>query len=168
MWLAAAMMIASALSIGGTAQAAAPYCGITWGSVDKSAGELTPAPLLTVRTGRHDCYDRVVFEFEGAATGYRAAYGEAYTQGTGTPLSPYTAGGAVIEVVLLAPAAYPTGQHVAAIVPYDTLRDVVAGGTSEGYTTFAIGVRARLPYRVFTLTGPGTHSRIVVDVAHQW
>ncbi|MCP2327714.1 hypothetical protein HDA40_006221 [Hamadaea flava] len=168
MMLAAAIMIASGLSVGGTAEAAAPYCGITWGSGDKAAGDLAQAPLLTVRTGRHDCYDRVVFEFEGAATGYRAAYGEAYTQGTGVPLSPYTAGGAVIELVLLEPAAYATGEHVATVVPYDTLRDVVAGGTSEGYTTFAIGVRARLPYRVFTLNGPGTHSRIVVDVAHQW
>ncbi|NUO57925.1 MAG: hypothetical protein HOV71_27985 [Hamadaea sp.] len=168
MWLTAAIIIASGFGVGGTAQAAAPYCGITWGSGGKSAGALTQAQLLTVRTGRHDCYDRVVFEFEGAASGYRTAYGEAYTQGTGLPLSPYTAGGAVIQVVLLEPASYATGRHVATVVPYRTLRDVVAGGTAEGYTTFAIGVRARLPYRVFTLNGPGTHSRIVVDVAHQW
>jgi hypothetical protein len=29
-------------------------------------------------------------------------------------------------------------------------------------------VRARLPFRVLLLTGPGTHSRVVVDVAHLW
>jgi hypothetical protein len=54
------------------------------------------------------------------------------------------------------------------VLGYRTLRDVVFGGSFEGYTTFAVGVRARLPFRVFVLAGPGTHSRIVLDVAHQW
>jgi hypothetical protein len=60
------------------------------------------------------------------------------------------------------------GDHVANVLRYDTLRDIVYGGTSEGYSTFAIGVRAQLPYRVFVLAGPGTHSRIVIDIAHRW
>ena len=30
------------------------------------------------------------------------------------------------------------------------------------------GVRARLPFRAFVLPGPGTGSRLVVDVGHQW
>jgi len=29
-------------------------------------------------------------------------------------------------------------------------------------------VRARLPFRVLTLDGPGSGSRLVVDVAHYW
>jgi hypothetical protein len=181
-WLVALVIAASGLAAGGaTAEAttatAAPYCGITWGSGAKAAGALSQAPLLTTRTGRHDCYDRVVFEFDGRATGYRAAYAEAYTQGEGLALSPYTAGDVVIQLVLLNPAysatgasSYPyrAGDHVANVLRYRTLRDVVYGGSFEGYTTFAIGVRARLPMRVFTLAGPGTHSRIVLDVAHQW
>ena len=176
-WLVALTIAASSLVAGGaTAQATTtatttPYCGITWGSAAKTAGTLNQAPLLVTRTGRHDCYDRVVFEFEGKATGYRATYGEAYTQGEGLALSPYTAGDAVIEVVLLEPAntyPYRAGDHVATVLRYRTLRDVVYGGSFEGYTTFAVGVRARLPFRVFTLAGPGTHSRIVLDVAHQW
>jgi hypothetical protein len=159
------------------ASTAAPYCGITWGSQEKSGGALSPAPLLYSRTGRHDCYDRVVFEFNGPANGYAVSYGEAYTEGQGLALSPYTAGGAVLKVVLLAPAydpsgaeAYPyrSGDHTANVVGYDTLRDVVFGGSFEGYTSFAVGVRARLPYRVFVLSGPGTRSRIVLDVAHRW
>jgi hypothetical protein len=168
-WLATAIILAGGLVSGTTAAAASPYCGITWGSGNKAAGSLSQASLLTVRTGRHDCYDRVVFEFTGTAKGYRVAYKEAFTQATGQPLSPYTAGGAVIEVVLLEPSTlYGTGQHVANVFGYNTLRDVVAGGSFEGYTTFAVGVRARLPYRVFTLNGPDTHSRIVIDVAHYW
>jgi hypothetical protein len=54
------------------------------------------------------------------------------------------------------------------VLRYDTLRDVVFGGSFEGYTTFAVGVRARLPFQVTVLPGPGTHSRIVLDVAHSW
>jgi hypothetical protein len=171
-----------AMAAGGTAAmktvaAAAPYCGITWGSGARSAGALSEGPLVATRTGRHECFDRLVFEFDGPATGFRVAYGEAYTEGEGRPMSPYTAGGAVLSVVLMQPAyspeheaTYPlkVGEHATAVVGYRTLRDAVFGGSFEGYTTFSVGVRARLPYRVFTLAGPGTHTRIVLDVAHKW
>ncbi|TCC00358.1 hypothetical protein E0H26_01275 [Micromonospora zingiberis] len=161
----------------GTAATGAPYCGITWGSADKDAGTLSGAPLIEVRTGRHDCFDRVVFEFDGAVTGYAVGYGETYTEGEGLALSPYTAGDALLRVSLRAPGydgehvatvPYRVGEHAATVLRYQTLRDVVFGGSYEGYSTFAVGVRARLPFRVLVLTGPGTHSRIVLDVAHQW
>jgi len=35
-------------------------------------------------------------------------------------------------------------------------------------TKLGLGVRARLPFRVFTLSGPGTGTRLVIDVAHSW
>jgi len=170
---------AGAAQLTGTtlAASAAPYCGITWGSAGKSGGVLSQAPLIATRTGRHTCFDRVVFEFNGAVKGYSVHYGEVYTDGEGLRLTPYTAGGAVLAVSLRAPAydaarasTYPhrTGNHVANVVRYRSLRDVVFGGSFEGYTTFAVGVRSRLPFRVFVLSGPGTHSRIVLDIAHQW
>jgi hypothetical protein len=171
-------LVAGAAPAGASATAtAAAYCGITWGSATKSGGTLSQAPLITSRTGRHDCFDRVVFEFDGPASGYVVNYGEAYTQGQGLALSPYAAGDALLSVVLLAPTydqtgtvRYPrrAGDHVANVLGYRTLRDVVFGGSFEGYTTFAVGVRARLPFRVFVLSGPDTHSRIVLDIAHQW
>ncbi|MGB2568689.1 AMIN-like domain-containing (lipo)protein [Micromonospora citrea] len=154
-----------------------PYCGITWGSAEKSAGTLSAAPLIEVRAGRHDCFDRVVFEFAGAVGGYSVAYGETWTEGEGLALSPYTAGDELLRVSLRAPAyddehvatvPYRVGEHVVNALRSPTLRDVVFGGSFEGYTTFAVGVRARLPFRVFVLVGPGTHSRIVLDIAHQW
>ena len=154
-----------------------PYCGITWGSAEKAAGTLSGAPLIQVRTGRHDCFDRVVFEFAGPVSGYTVAYGETWTEGEGLALSPYTAGGELLRVSLQAPAydddhratvPYRVGEHAANVLRFSTLRDVVFGGSFEGYTTFAVGVRARLPFRVFVLAGPGTHSRIVLDVAHRW
>lgn len=169
-----ALMLAAAVAGpagAGSASAATPYCGITWGSLAKSGGSLGTAPMIASRTGQHACWDRVVFEFAGSATGYRVSYAsEVYTQ-AGQPMASRTAGGALINVTLLESAStYPhaTFDHVANVSGYRTLRDVVYGGSFEGYTTFAVGVRARLPMRVFVLAGPGTHSRIVIDVAHAW
>ena len=186
--LVGALAVALAGTVTGTAAAtdaphaatarprAAASCGITWGSLAKEAGSLSTATLLEARTGQHDCWDRVVFEFNGPADGYRVAYGDVFTDGEGLLLNPYVAGGAVLGVSLRAPAygegmpTYPamSGQHVATAIRYRTLRDVVFGGSFEGYTTFAVGVRATLPFRVFVLAGPGSHSRIVLDVAHSW
>jgi hypothetical protein len=160
----------------GAREATAP-CGTTWGSLPEEAGALSTASLLETRTGQHDCWDRLVFEFAGPVDGYRIAYGEVSTEGQGLALNPYVAGGAVLGVSLRAPAydndreaTYQarSGQHVATVVGYRTLRDVMFGGSFEGYTTFAVGVRATLPFRVLVLAGPGGHSRIVLDVAHSW
>jgi len=162
------------------ATGASAACAVLWGSGEKTAGPLSTAALLHVDTGRHECWDRVVFEFTGLAQGYSVRYSDqVLTDGEGRDLVPYTAGGAHLWVTLRAPAFDRTqimasevdiGDHVAdAYSPrYETLRDVVFGGSFEGYTTFAVGVRARLPFRVMPLGGPGTNSRIVVDVAHRW
>lgn len=171
-------------ALAGSATRAAPYCGITWGSTPKTGGALATPALLEVRTGKHECWDRVVFEFNGPtdgisgpANGFNVEYRNVYTEAVGDLMNPYVAGGAVLGVQLLAPAydhdlgwAFPAraGGHVAAVVGYQTLRDVVFGGSFEGYSTFAVGVRANLPFRVFVLAGPGTHSRIVLDIAHRW
>ncbi|HET9517095.1 MAG TPA: hypothetical protein VFO77_05155, partial [Actinoplanes sp.] len=89
----------------------------------------------------------------------------------GLNFAPYLAGGAKLAVTLKAPATtYPavTGDHPVNVLRYRTLRDVVYGGSFEGYTQFGVGVRARLPMRVFVAAGPGAHSRIIIDVAHRW
>jgi hypothetical protein len=174
MWTVAAValagLVAGVVPATTGAAAAAPYCGITWGSAPRSGGTGSQANLLATRTGQHDCFDRLVFEVDGPADGYAVNYGEAYTQGQGLPMSPYTAGGAVLNVVLRINAygGPATGTHLATVLGYRTLRDVVFGGSFENHTTFAVGVRDRLPYQVLVLTGPGTHSRIVIDVAHRW
>jgi hypothetical protein len=177
---AAAILFASALASSGAASASTtvPYCGITWGSLQKDGGTLSQSALVAVRTGHHDCYDRVVFDFQGSASGYRAGYADRIvSEGRGQQLD--VIGGAQIAVHLLEPAhdvqtgaptgPFAVGDHPISVMDgYRTLTDVVYGGTFEGYTTFAIGVRARLPFRVLTLPGPGTSSRIVIDVAHRW
>ena len=42
------------------------------------------------------------------------------------------------------------------------------GGSFEGVTTIGLGVRAKLPFRVFTLKGANNVSMLVIDVAHRW
>jgi len=177
---AAAIVTMAALATAAFAGTEAPaaFCGIHWGSQPESDGTLSTAPLIAARASEHGCYDQVVFEFSGPAGGYRVRYADPVTQGRGVDLAPYMAGGALLRVVLLDPAynirtgattyAHRPGDHVANVLGDRSLRDVMYGGSFEGYTSFGVGVRARLPFRVFVLRGPGTHSRIVLDIAHQW
>jgi hypothetical protein len=88
-----------------------------------------------------------------------------------------TRGGARLQVVVKAPAYDNNGQstytpadkaELSNVSGYQTFRQVVWAGSFEGQTTIGLGVRARLPFRVFTLDGPGAGSRLVVDVAHYW
>ncbi len=174
-WLSLALVSVGVVSVG-TASAADPYCGITWGSLAKAGGTPSGAALDGARTGRHDCFDRVVFDFSGSADGYQVEYvSEVRTDGEGRQLA--VAGGAILRVRLHANVfdelghlhyARTAGDHVADVTGYQTLRDVVYGGCFEGRTTFGVGVRARLPFRVFSLAGPGSSSRIVLDIAHRW
>jgi hypothetical protein len=174
---AASGSVAANAGTTGAPQRAAPYCGITWGSQEKSGGNLSTGALLEVRTGRHECFDRVVFEFNGPANGFNVGYRDVFTEAVGDLMNPYVAGGAVLGVQLMAPAYSPdyswvfparSGAHVGVVVGNQTLRDVMFGGSYEGYSTFAVGVRATLPFRVIVLAGPGSHSRIVIDIAHRW
>jgi hypothetical protein len=161
------------------ARASTPYSGITWGSLDKVSGAYTGAPVVGARVGRHDCWDRLVIDLSGLpAPGYRVRYTDGFRAlGSGTPLA--ISGGAVLTITVNAPAydgngqstvPWSVGTHIVSPSQFSaggfrTFRDVVYGGTFEGQTAIGLGVRARLPFRVFTLTGP---TRLVVDVAHQW
>jgi len=93
------------------------------------------------------------------------------------------AGGAVIEVRVSAPAydpetgaaTYPgrVGQRLPGVdlTGYRTFREAKFAGSFEGVTQVGLGVRARLPFRVFVLPGtPNTDHvpRLVIDVAHTW
>ncbi|MDJ0355250.1 hypothetical protein [Paenarthrobacter sp. PH39-S1] len=166
-WLAAIVLAAGlGLLVPGPATAA-PYCGITWGSLDKSSSLMTSAPIAAVRAGQHDCYDRLVIDIGGKGAGYNVRYVDAvYAQGSGrvVPLM----GGAFLSVTAAAPGSGMVGNDVVTVAGYQTFREVAYAGSLENRTTFGLGVRARLPFEVFTLDGPGGASRLVIDVAHYW
>lgn len=153
-----------------------PYCGIYWGSIDKVDTDMSAAQLVNVRAGQHACFDRLVLDFRGDIDGYRVSYvPQVRRDGSGdsVPLR----GGAALEVVATAPAYTVTGRptyppadarQLANVNGWDAFRQVTWAGSFEGQTTIGLGVRARLPFRVFTLDGPGDSSRLVIDVAHRW
>jgi hypothetical protein len=150
---------------------AAPYCGITWGSLTKSAPMTGSGTLVNIRSGRHTCYDRLVFDVSGNPRGYHVSYvNTMYEDPTGRVIP--LRGGAKLSVTVHAPtydlAGRPTYRYanraeLVNVNGYTTFRQVAFAGSFEGLTTVGLGVRARLPFRVFTLPG-----RVVVDVAHRW
>ena len=157
---------------------AAAACSTAWGSTGEWVERLGPAALTAVRTGRHSCFDRLVVDLAGPAAGYRVEYvDQVFQDGSGAVLD--VPGGARLllnvhhpahdaagaPTIVPAPAA---GEQVADVRGYRTLRSVVYGSSFEGATTFGVGVRARLPFRVLVLDGPGGGGRLVVDVAHRW
>lgn len=166
--LAILVLTLGALVIPTTANAAAtPYCGITWGSGTKNLDTLGPGEIDTVRTGQHECFDRVVVDIDGPPAGYHAEYvPEVTADGSGAVVP--TPGGARIQFIVRHPNYHggAIGASVAPTAGFRTLRSVVYAGSFEGQTTYGVGVRARLPFRVFTI--PGGHGRIVLDIAHQW
>jgi hypothetical protein len=153
------------------AAAPAAYCGITWGSNGKSAQATTSAELINVRAGRNECYDRLVFDASGPVNGYFVSYvDEVFEDPTGVPVP--LRGGAKLTVTVTAPAYDESGHltyvpanraELVDVTGFQTFRQAAWAGSFEGTTTVGLGVRARLPFRVFSLP-----NRIVVDVAHFW
>lgn len=176
-WLAVLGLLAAFVLVAPSQAQAAPYCGITWGSLAKSAGTLSSAPISNVRAGRHACFDRLVVDIGGHGGGYTVQYVSAvHREGSGAVLP--LRGGAFLQVVVKDPT-YNVATGAAVYSPanprelvntagYATFRQVALGGSFESQTTLGLGVRARLPFTVFTLGGPGNQTRLVVDVAHRW
>ncbi len=174
-WLSVlgALIVAAAL-VPAVPASAAPYCGLTWGSLPESTPDYHLVQLTNARTGRHDCYDRVVFDLNGPASGYDVRYvDQLVADGSGQVIP--LAGGAKLAIMLKAAAyddagrlTYPgvvTGRTLPGVnvAGYSTFRDTKFAGSFEGQTTLGVGVRAKLPFRVLRLD-----NRVMLDVAHFW
>jgi hypothetical protein len=156
--------------------AALPSCPRGWGSLPEANSRMTQAPVTAVRTGRHACYDRLVVDIRGRVAGYDVRYvPNVFTDGAGhlVPLR----GGAKLQLVVRAPSYDSAGRptynpakprELSDVAGYSTFRQVAYAGSFEGQSTIGVGVRARLPFRVITLDGPGSNTRVVLDVAHHW
>lgn len=158
------------------ALAPASYCDLDWGSLPESRSHTSKATVTDIRAGRHSCYDRLVIELKGKVKGYDVRYVKAvYTEGQGrrVPLS----GDADLRIIVKAPAYDSDGDatyhpdsrtRAVSVSGFRTFKQVAFLGSDEGQTSFGLGTRARLPFRTFTLDGPGGRSRLVIDVAHRW
>ncbi|WP_238146797.1 AMIN-like domain-containing (lipo)protein [Ornithinimicrobium murale] len=155
-----------------------PYCGIYWGSLGRTNGTThTTGTVEGVRAGRHTCFDRLVIDVANVPRSltYDVRYVDAVRADGSGRLVPL-AGAADLQIVLRAPA-YADGSptysptrrdQLVNVTGWDTFRQIALAGSFEGQTTVGLGVRARLPFRVLVLDGPGDGARLVVDVAHRW
>lgn len=125
--------------------------------------------LDNIRAGRHDGFDRVVFDLtDGADPGWQIDYvDEALQQASGYPVD--VAGNVFLHVLItntaypfmldiddpFEPGTYPGGGRV---------NEVAYTGIFEGYTEAYIGLDEQLPYSVTLLHNP---TRVVVDFEHQ-
>lgn len=122
------------------------------------------------------CFDRLVLDFADDVDGYSVRYVAQVTMDGSGHIVPLR-GGAELQVTAIAPAADRHGnttyrpadrRELVPVSGWRTFRQVALAGSFEGQTTLGLGVRARLPFRVFTVDGPGLGSRLVIDVAHRW
>jgi hypothetical protein len=122
-----------------------------------------------IRIGRHDGFDRVVFEVGGTGTpGWDVQYVDAASsQGSGKPID--VAGNAVLQVTLTG-AGYPDDTGVTEFSSSGpvtgsgtkVVTEAVFDATFEGTTVTFVGTTERTPFRVYLLEGP---TRVVVEVA---
>jgi hypothetical protein len=120
-------------------------------------------PVLTgVRHGRHDRYDRVVFDFAGGTPAYRVEYAPLIGIGTGDPI-PLT-GPADLRVTFIGVPRTTVDMRTVVDPGHPTLRQVKFGGAFEGRILAGLGLADRVGFRVLRLSNP---PRIAVDVAHQ-
>jgi hypothetical protein len=157
---------------GGTA----PDCSdIPWGSVAKHAERMSGSPIVRVRASSQRCFDRVVIDLRSApGAGWHVRYGTVHEQGSGATVA--LRGSADLEVVALAPAhdvhghatlPVPNRAELVDVAGFRDLRQVAFAGSFEGRTTIGLGVRSRLPFRVFAVSGP-SGTKLVIDIAHRW
>ena len=155
----------------GTAPAGSPGTAAPAAHLDRATRACAgPGSYLTaIRTGKHDGYDRVVFQFSGGLPAVRTErVATVYDDPKGTPVP--LPGKSRLHVVFRGASAFcPQPAHrtwagPATLAPrYPELLAVKAAGDFEGYLSFGLGLAARSGYHVSSLTGP---DRIVIDVSH--
>ncbi|MFK4270271.1 AMIN-like domain-containing (lipo)protein [Streptomyces milbemycinicus] len=174
-WLAGTAGIAGAATGPADQAVSATACQASWNSNTKSAEDATTKSLRNVTTGKHTCYDRMVFDVRGTTSkiGYHVGYVTKFRQnGTGDEIR--VKGGAILEIVVNSPSYNPSNpaQKTYAGEPgkslpgvdvtgYKTFRDTKFGTSFEGQTQVGLGLRAKLPFRV-----QQSGDKLIVDVAH--
>jgi hypothetical protein len=142
-------------------------------NTDPDTAEVAAGTQITVRdirTGRHEGFDRVVFEVDGSGSpGWDVRYiDQPSSQGKGDPVE--VDGEAVLQVTITG-AGLPFDTGVDEWSGPDPLpgqgtavvTEVVWDATYEGTSVAFVGTTARAPFRVHLLEQP---TRVVLEVAH--
>ncbi|HEV7212030.1 MAG TPA: GerMN domain-containing protein [Blastococcus sp.] len=128
------------------------------------AAPATPT-LVGIRAAHHPTFDRIVFDFRnGVPAGHQAQYVTQLT-GDASGLPVPVAGRAVLRIRFSPAQAHDAAGHVTAparvAFGLPNMLMTVRSGDFEAVTTYGIGLAARQPFHVFTLSSP---PRVVVDV----
>jgi hypothetical protein len=149
-----------------------PLQGAGTTPVKGSAAGTETALLERIGLGRHEGYDRVVFQFTNDLPGYRVEYVQPPLRedGSGNPVS--VAGNAVV-VVRMEPASgfdLNTGEGVlvykgpkridGSSAGTSVVQQLVRTGDFEAVLSWAIGLSDKVDFRVTTATSP---ARLIVD-----
>jgi hypothetical protein len=139
---------------------------------DPDTGEASADALVSVtdiRIGRHEGFERVVFETDGTGTpGWDVRYVDAaQSQGSGDDIE--VDGGAVLHVTITGvgiPADTGveeySGPDRLAAADTEVVTEVVWDSTFEGTSVAFTGVTEETPFRVYLLEDP---ARVVLEVA---
>ncbi|CAN5841800.1 hypothetical protein BH23ACT10_BH23ACT10_39720 [soil metagenome] len=131
------------------------------------------AYLTRAEIGRHQSFDRVVWEFDGPVPSYRVGYvdGPVAEAGSGDPIE--LDGGAVIQVIFSLASGvdlsgsdpvqiYEGPQRIAgSSAGATTVTEIAQTGDFEATLSWAVGLSAVAPFTVTALTDP---SRVVIDI----
>jgi len=147
-------------------------CSLNWGTNPKHRGSsaITVATRVrAVRAGKHGCFDRLVIDMSG---GKRPPFSARYVKHivadpSGKVLK--VRGRAKILIAVRGPAGrhyHPNAVNLVNVSGFTSFRQVRGAGSFERVTSIGLGVRAKLPFRVFELGSSQSGWRIVIDVAH--
>ncbi|MFB9253941.1 hypothetical protein ACFFWE_37420 [Sphaerisporangium melleum] len=127
-----------------------------------------PPIVQGARFARHDGFDRVVIDLQGARTGYTVDWvRKLYEDGSGKPVD--VNGGAYLQVTLKPANAHTEdgeitfGRKPVLRPGLPNLATVVRTGDFEGVVTIALVLRHRAGFRVSEQSDP---TRLIVDIAH--
>jgi hypothetical protein len=149
-----------------------PLAGAGTVAVKGDAVGSETALLERIGLGRHEGYDRVVFQFKNDLPGYRVEYVQPPLKedGSGKPVS--VSGNAVVLVRMEPASGFDLNTGEGALVYKGSKRidgssagtsvvqELVRTGDFEAVLSWAIGLSDRVDFRVTTATSP---ARLIVD-----
>jgi hypothetical protein len=141
-------------------------------AVAESAHGAETALLERVDVGRHEGYDRVVFQFRNDLPGYRVQYVEPPLREDGSGKAIAVDGGAVVLVRMEPASGFDLSTGEGELVykgprrlegsafGTDIVVELVRTGDFEAVLSWAVGLDKRVDFRVRTATSP---ARLIVD-----
>lgn len=130
------------------------------------------ALVRRVAVGRHEGFDRVVFEFTNGLPGYRVEYVQPPLTEDGSGNTVPLDGDAFVEVRMEPASGFDLSKYEGELVykgprriqgssaGTSVVRELARTGDFEAVLSWAIGLRNRVPFRVTTAQSP---ARLIVD-----